>query len=268
MSVRLPQGQSLLVRTDFNDDVEWATVIAQCTDEYRQSDGSTAQASLTVVDDRDFESTSSTALAQSLPDDASDYLFVADNETFDDSEHLILVVKVSPNTDQLETFRVTPAHLAEVENNLSIANLDFDEFVSATDDFDVFRGFESPAERTEITVTKKQLTDAAQTNTSTPTLERFYRAALDYVVDVLPPAPLVPNLRANYDYVAATDYSYSHEVAGREEYLEASKNGGSGIGLTMPISNGYWQAILDPETLQPRATMLVQMRPPPTVRAH
>ena len=38
-------------------------------------------------------------------------------------------------------FRVLPAELWSVENNVALANIDFAEFVSALDSDGVFRGF-------------------------------------------------------------------------------------------------------------------------------
>jgi hypothetical protein len=38
-------------------------------------------------------------------------------------------------------FRVLASQLAPVENNLSTANMDFEEFTAATDEKGIFRGF-------------------------------------------------------------------------------------------------------------------------------
>jgi hypothetical protein len=38
-------------------------------------------------------------------------------------------------------FRVVPAEIGNVENNLSIANMGFDEFADAVDKDGIFRGF-------------------------------------------------------------------------------------------------------------------------------
>ena len=39
------------------------------------------------------------------------------------------------------TFRCVPSAVQAVENNLSIANMDFEEFAGAVDEDGVFRGF-------------------------------------------------------------------------------------------------------------------------------
>ena len=40
------------------------------------------------------------------------------------------------------TFRVIPSEMWSVENNLSLANMDFDEFADAVDAAGIFRGFQ------------------------------------------------------------------------------------------------------------------------------
>ena len=42
------------------------------------------------------------------------------------------------------TFRVIPAEIWSVDNNLSIANMDFAEFADAVEPDGVFRGFPKP----------------------------------------------------------------------------------------------------------------------------
>ncbi|HEY1683600.1 MAG TPA: hypothetical protein VGG19_02460 [Tepidisphaeraceae bacterium] len=56
------------------------------------------------------------------------------------ADHPILVVELSKKRHL--TFRVIPEALNEVENNLSMANMDFEEFVDAVDQSRVFRGFQ------------------------------------------------------------------------------------------------------------------------------
>ena len=45
-------------------------------------------------------------------------------------------------TQHGKTFRVAPAYMWSVENNLSLANMDFSEFADHVDAGGVFRGFE------------------------------------------------------------------------------------------------------------------------------
>jgi hypothetical protein len=43
--------------------------------------------------------------------------------------------------DQIKSFRATPATIQSIENNLTIANMDFEDFANAVDSGGVFRGF-------------------------------------------------------------------------------------------------------------------------------
>jgi hypothetical protein len=65
-------------------------------------------------------------------------VFVADQMALTNPEHPILVVDLQDEPGR--TFRVIPLALGEVENNLSIANMGFDEFAEATDESGIFRG--------------------------------------------------------------------------------------------------------------------------------
>ena len=62
-----------------------------------------------------------------------------DHSTFADPEHPVLVVDLY--SDPGRTFRVIPSQMWGVENNLSLANMDFEEFADAVDKDGVFRGF-------------------------------------------------------------------------------------------------------------------------------
>ena len=67
------------------------------------------------------------------------FLFLADARTLADGEHPILVLDLAG--DARGAFRVTPPQMWGVENNLSIGNMDFEEFARSVDADGVFRGF-------------------------------------------------------------------------------------------------------------------------------
>nr|WP_145084553.1 hypothetical protein [Anatilimnocola aggregata] len=91
------------------------------------------------------------------------FCFVVDRRTLQDPEHPVLVVGFSPPIpkgkdlatimktprpairdfppNEIKTYRVIPSELYAIENNLSIGNMDFDEFANAVDMDSVFRGF-------------------------------------------------------------------------------------------------------------------------------
>ena len=96
-------------------------------------------------------------LVRSIPDDYPCFFcFIVDETSLTNEEHPILVVGFSPNRihpedyegpprqtplTRIQTFRAIPSTIQSIENNLSIANMDFEEFADAVDDDGVFRGF-------------------------------------------------------------------------------------------------------------------------------
>ena len=55
------------------------------------------------------------------------------------AEHLLLVLDLLAVPGR--TFRAPPSQIQSIENNLSLPNMDFEEFAEATDEEGVFRGF-------------------------------------------------------------------------------------------------------------------------------
>ncbi|MBC7303925.1 MAG: hypothetical protein H5T78_23645 [Nocardia sp.] len=136
-------GVSLLIRTDFSDDAAWreTAVAAMAPGVGEDCD---FVACLTCVDNPDNEGLSITALLDRIGDAPPYYVFVADAETVTDPEHPILVVDTGPEDTRHprgQSFRVVPAQMWSIENNLSISNMDFETFASATSPDGVFRGF-------------------------------------------------------------------------------------------------------------------------------
>ncbi|WP_432423041.1 DUF6924 domain-containing protein [Streptomyces pseudovenezuelae] len=66
-------------------------------------------------------------------------LVLADSATFASPECPLLVLDL--RGEQGRCVRVVAAELWSIENNLSGANMDFEEFADAVDDDGVFRGF-------------------------------------------------------------------------------------------------------------------------------
>ena len=127
--------KALVVRTDFSDDAAWARVCREMeapVGEFRAylsflSDP--AFAGLTVDD--------LTVLAQRGP--YRTFLFVVDRVALTDPEHPILVLDLADEPGR--TFRVVPSEMWGVENNLSIANMDYADFADSADGDGIFRGF-------------------------------------------------------------------------------------------------------------------------------
>ena len=125
--------ESLVVRTDFSDDTQWAEV--------RRAIARPAmfQANVMFVDDRQYDGLTVERLLELLPEDFEHtFILVIDRETIVQPEHPILVVDLFEVRGR--TFRVIPSQLWAVQNNLVIGNQDWDDFAGALDQDGVFRG--------------------------------------------------------------------------------------------------------------------------------
>jgi hypothetical protein len=138
MSTPLPQPDdlaSLVLRTDFSDDAAWDRVKAAI-------DSCTSGRDATYVSDPAYANVTVQALvdmdAVASDDEKLTYLFLADATTMADNEHLLLAVDLYDEPGR--TFRVPPRWYADVSRNLTIANVDFDEFADVTDEFGTYRG--------------------------------------------------------------------------------------------------------------------------------
>jgi hypothetical protein len=132
----IPAGPDTpLIRTDFSDERAWQDVaraaVAESPDGFR--------ANLALVDDPALEGAEAVELARSAAADTRHAcLFVADALTMTHAEHPLLCLALRPVG---RAFRIVPAELWGVENNLAIANMDYEEFADAVDSDGIFRGF-------------------------------------------------------------------------------------------------------------------------------
>ncbi|MBY4211970.1 hypothetical protein HQO42_23750 [Rhodococcus fascians] len=262
MSPNLPHGQSILVRTDFTDDAAWRTLMQDAQAVRAQPGGFDAQAVLTTVDDREFDGWTGDMVLELDVD--SGYLFVADARTFTDPERPILVLNTDPaegeEFEKSNSFRVAPEHLAPVENNLSIANLDFADFADRTDADGVFR--EPSAQPDERTLTIKELLSAAPASQlPEPILTSFINDLEGARGQETTTATYVVDLRTSADYLEANREGYSlSNVVGFEETIARTRQGGSALLFSFPVRGGYWSAWIDPDYLVPFALLGVSRR--------
>jgi hypothetical protein len=134
-----PVASVPLVRTDFSDDQAWAATSSEVTAARHLSGGDLFSADVEPVDDADFTGLTATQLCRLVPPGAEwSLLLVADRTTMTSAEHHVLVVDL--DEDSLgRTFRATPPAIQEVENNLSLANMDWEDFAYSADDDGVVR---------------------------------------------------------------------------------------------------------------------------------
>ncbi|HEY6494968.1 MAG TPA: hypothetical protein VIZ43_16965 [Trebonia sp.] len=94
------------------------------------------------MSDAAFAGLNGAALKAALPteDPVAAVMFVADATTLSADDHPILVVDLLP--EDREPFRCIPSELWSIDNNLNIANMDWEDFADAVDEGGVFRGFD------------------------------------------------------------------------------------------------------------------------------
>lgn len=128
----LPETENtLLVRTDFSNPDAWATL----KDLIATPNADGFQAYVDIVDDDVFDRAAlNDATLKSVK---NALVIVADRATLADADHPFLCFQATSG----ETLRVIARELWSIENNLSIANMDFEDFVKAAGPDGVFRGF-------------------------------------------------------------------------------------------------------------------------------
>jgi hypothetical protein len=131
---------SPVVRTDFDNDDGWKTVCELIRQPVDDGFGEEFFAYVEFVDDPAFRDLTERGLLERVPGDfGHSFLMVVDKATVGSPEFPILVMDLYDERGR--TFRAIPSEIQGIENNLSIANMDFTEFADNVDADGVFRGF-------------------------------------------------------------------------------------------------------------------------------
>jgi len=126
---------SLVLRTDFSDASVWESVCAAI-----QRPIGEFRACVSILSDAQYNGLEVDQLPGVLAEGGGrSFLSIVDRTAIEHPEHPILVVDLFEEPGR--TFRVIPSEMWSVENNLSIANMDFSEFADEADPDGVFRGF-------------------------------------------------------------------------------------------------------------------------------
>lgn len=130
--------QSILLRTDFSNNAAWK---ALCEAVAEPSEDEGFQAYFDFISDPQYDGLTIEQLIAIAPQ-GGDHSFVciADHRAQSDPEQPVLVVDLYDEPGRV--FRVIPREIWSVENNLSIANMDFYSFADSCDPDGVLRGFD------------------------------------------------------------------------------------------------------------------------------
>lgn len=128
---------AVFVRVDYTDDMAWSELVVAVT--APNEDGFVAY--VDFVSDPGLDGFTPEDVRRSMPSAYQHhYVFVADAETFGSAERRILVLGL--DGDSAADFRTVPSGVQSIDNNLSISNMDFEEFSQqAILDGGVFRDF-------------------------------------------------------------------------------------------------------------------------------
>ena len=136
----LPESEDMLVlRTDFSDDATWEAI----GDEVRAPVGVLGfQANVRFVDDREYDGVPNAEVPGLFRAGSNHgYVILADQVSMTHPDHPLLILDLLEEAAGGQ-FRAIPSAIQSIENNLSIGNMDFEDFATAVDDDGVFRGFD------------------------------------------------------------------------------------------------------------------------------
>jgi hypothetical protein len=126
-----------VIRTDFSDDRAWTQVRTALNTPTTEGFLATVE----FIDQRRYDGATVERLLPLFPPSVHRAIaFVADSATLQRPDHPLLVVDLL-GEHRGRTFRVIPSEAWGVENNLSLANMDWEEFADHVDADGVFRGF-------------------------------------------------------------------------------------------------------------------------------
>ncbi|MGD1950869.1 MAG: hypothetical protein ACFB14_14645 [Leptolyngbyaceae cyanobacterium] len=143
-----------VVRTDFSNDDIWMRICNLIS--APQIEGEMQFfAYVDYVNDDSHREQQPVDLVRSLPDTYPDMVcFAVDRDCIENPEHPILVIGFYPSDNEsferlphetpaadIATFRAVPSQIQGIQNNLSLANMDFEDFADSVDKDGVFRGF-------------------------------------------------------------------------------------------------------------------------------
>lgn len=127
----------LVLRTDFSNDAIWQAI---CEEIQKPVGIFRFRANMEFFDDREYAAIDKEQLLKRIPHNYNhSFIVIVDQTAISRPDHPLLIVNLYESSGQ--EFRAIPSQIQGIENNLSIANMDFEEFAEAVDEDGIFRGF-------------------------------------------------------------------------------------------------------------------------------
>jgi len=135
---QLPETRNALVlRTDFSDQAAWEAICATIREPVGEFQ---FLAYVDVIDDPQYADIPKPQLLGLIAKDYNHtFIIVVDQTAISQPDHPLLIIDLYERSGN--EFRAIPFQIQSIENNLSIANLDFEDFADSVDEDGVFRGF-------------------------------------------------------------------------------------------------------------------------------
>jgi Domain of unknown function (DUF6924) len=128
---------ALVLRTDFSDQAAWEKICAIIREPVSDLQ---FLANVEFVNDMEYAGITKNQLLELISNNYNHtFIIVVDQTTISLPEHPLLIVDLYERSGR--AFRALPSQIQGIENNLSIANMDFEEFAESVDEDGIFRGF-------------------------------------------------------------------------------------------------------------------------------
>ncbi|MPN18579.1 hypothetical protein SDC9_165939 [bioreactor metagenome] len=133
--MNIPSSENaLLIRTDFANESAWQKLKAAASEPEDPF-----IFTMEVVDDPANSGATTEQVVTALPEDyPHTFIVIADSAAVSQPDYPLLVVDLSEERNR--PFRAIATQVASIDNNLSIANMGFEEFAGCVDESGVFRG--------------------------------------------------------------------------------------------------------------------------------
>lgn len=135
---RIPQTENaLILRTDFSNQAIWEAI---CREFQKPVGIFRFRANVDFLDDAEYVGITKQQLLELIPQNYNHtFIIIADQTAISHPDHPLLIVDLYEGSGN--EFRAIPSQIQGIENNLSIANMDFEEFAEAVDEDGIFRDF-------------------------------------------------------------------------------------------------------------------------------
>lgn len=126
-----------VLRTDFSDQNTWGKICALIQ---KPVGLLRFRAYVNFIDDVQYMDITKDQLLELIPGNYNhSYIMIVDGTAISHPEHPLLIIELYE--DPGREFRAIPSQIQSIENNLSIANMDFEDFAASLDEDGIFRGF-------------------------------------------------------------------------------------------------------------------------------